>query len=446
MLRLLLPLALTLPLHPGPGLPGSEDPVGSAEPVRIGALYPTVGTTAVEGRDQWRGAQLAVRALNREGGVLGRRLELVGRNSVGRGADVRDQVDALVEGEGCRMVFGGTATKTAMAAGEACAEFGVPFFGTQVYGDYFTVEAEHRFAFRECNDATSAARALAGTLAELAPRGEHFFVTADTAWGHATESALRRATGTTDLNRHRGLLIDFPDSTESQFRRAFAFTQMVDPDVLVLVLFGRDLVEALEQVTSLGMKEDLVVVVPQLTLGMAEACGPEAMEGVLGVVPWCWRVPYAKDHPKGRRFVEEFADAFERYPSSAAASAYTVVRQWAAAVQRAGTFEGTAIVEALEQHTFRELKDPVTWRRFDHQAVQSLFVVRGRAPRAVRADRFQLDVFEVLDQVPGPELFRSQQDWQVERQELGLPPSLGPLEGPLTGRAGSGRRLGPLRR
>jgi branched-chain amino acid transport system substrate-binding protein len=34
------------------------------------------------------------------------------------------------------------------------------------------------------------------------------------------------------------------------------------------------------------------IVVPNLTLGMAERGTPKAMEGVIGALPWCYQVPY----------------------------------------------------------------------------------------------------------------------------------------------------------
>ena len=50
---------------------------GRGDPIVIGLEAPLRGDQRGNGRDMWRGAKLAVEELNREGGILGRRVELV---------------------------------------------------------------------------------------------------------------------------------------------------------------------------------------------------------------------------------------------------------------------------------------------------------------------------------------------------------------------------------
>lgn len=47
------------------------------DPIVIGLEAPLTGDQRGNGRDMWRGAKLAVKELNREGGILGRRVKLV---------------------------------------------------------------------------------------------------------------------------------------------------------------------------------------------------------------------------------------------------------------------------------------------------------------------------------------------------------------------------------
>ncbi|MEN9861445.1 MAG: hypothetical protein RLZZ515_1927, partial [Cyanobacteriota bacterium] len=56
-----------------PGLFGAE----RSDPIVIGLEGPLTGDQRSTGRDMWRGAKLAVEELNREGGILGRRVKLV---------------------------------------------------------------------------------------------------------------------------------------------------------------------------------------------------------------------------------------------------------------------------------------------------------------------------------------------------------------------------------
>ena len=54
---------------------------------------------------------------------------------------------------------------------------------------------------------------------------------------------------------------------------------------------------------------------------MANGAGPEAMEGILGTTSWYWKLPSEENHQKGMAFVKKYEEKFNRYPSSAAASA-----------------------------------------------------------------------------------------------------------------------------
>ena len=186
---------------------------------------------------------------------------------------------------------------------------------------------------------------------------------------------------------------------------------------------------AIEEANKQGLNKTAQIVVPNLTLGMAEAGGPEAMEGVLGAVPWCWRVPGKFDYPKGQKFAEKFANTYESYPSSSAASAYTILYEYRDAVQRAGSAEGAKVVKALEGHKYTILKDEQVWREFDHQSVQTVYAVKCKPAEEVKADKFQQDYFEIIASKSGEEAFITHEEWKAAREKAGKPTQLERLPG-----------------
>lgn len=64
------------------------------------------------------------------------------------------------------------------------------------------------------------------------------------------------------------------------------------------------------------------------------------------------------------------------YPSSSAASAYSIVQQWADAATRARSLDSEALIKALEGHRYTLLKDEQQWRAFDHQNLQTVYAVK----------------------------------------------------------------------
>lgn len=394
------------------------------EPVKLGFNYPKTGPYAAQGLDQLRAAEMAVEEVNAAGGILGQRVELVVRDSMSKPDVTKTNVAELIDKHGVKMVFGGSSSGVAIAAGQVCWDHQVPFFGTLTYSTATTCEEGHRTTFRECYDSWPAAKVLAEYMNKNFAGKKFLYVTADYTWGHTTEEAFRRFTGTEDREKHKVLLTPFPTAKEEHFKKAAAFAKLAAPDVLVVVEFGADMEMAIRHATALGLKSKMAIVVPNLTLGMAEGAGPKVMEGVIGALPWAWNVPYQFGFERGKQFVEKFAERHKRYPCTSGASAYTIVHEYKAAVERAGSFATPAVVAALEGHRYSLLKDQQVWREFDHQSLQTVYAVRCKPEAEVRKDRFQLDFFEILGSMGGDESFRTLAEWQSFRSKAGKAPTL----------------------
>lgn len=401
-----------------------------AETIRVGLNYPETGPYRVQGLDQLRASTLAIEEINEAGGILGKKVELVIRDSMSMVDVTYKNVSELIDNEKVSMVFGGSASSVAIAASDVSRRKGILFFGTLTYSTATTGAEGNRYTFRECYNSWMGAKVLASYLNSKFPAdtNTYFYITADYTWGHTTEESMRHFTHTSNVRAHKGILTPFPGATDKDFRKALAFARIIDPDVLVLVLFGKDMSAAIRQATIQGLKAKMQVVVPNLTLGMAENGGPKVMEGVIGALPWSWNVPYEYDYPRGKTFVETFAKRFGRYPSTSGASAYTILHQYKEAVERAGTVDTAAVIKALEGHSYQLLKDKQTWRAFDHQSVQTVYAVRCKPEAEVLKDKYKLDYFEIIDSLPGEDAVRTLDEWNAARIKAGKPLQLEKLK------------------
>jgi len=396
-----------------------------SETVKIGLNYPETGPYSVQGLDQFRAATLAVEEINAAGGILGKQVELVVRDSKSNPEVSVQNVNDLIDNHQVKMIFGGASSGVAVAVGDVCQQKGVPFFGTLTYSTETTGSKAHRYTFRECYDSWMAAKAIAEYLTTTYAGKKYMYITADYTWGWTTEASVRKFTGTEDAYEHKGVLT--PLGTED-FSKQLALAKMLKPDVLVLVLFGQDMVNAIRQATNLGLKTTCQIVVPNLTLGMAEGGGPKVMEGVIGALPWTWQVPYKYNYPRGQKFVDTYAAKYGRYPSTSGASAYTIMYEYKAAVERAASFTAPKVVAALEGHTYQLLKDAQTWRKFDHQSVQTVYAVKCKAQADVLRDKYHLDYFEIISSMPGEKAAITEAEWQQMRRQNNLALELEPLK------------------
>jgi ABC-type branched-subunit amino acid transport system substrate-binding protein len=273
------------------------------------------------------------------------------------------------------------------------------------------------------------AKAIASYMKENFAGKKFFYITADYTWGWTTEASVRKFSNTEDKSKHKGMTTPFPGATEKDFKKALSFAKMIKPDVLVLVLFGKDMSTAVRLATAMGLKNKMQIIVPNITLGMAEGGGPKVMEGVIGALPWCWKVPYKYDYARGKEFVEKFAAKYGRYPSTSGASAYTILYEYKSAVERAGSFDSPGVIKALENHEYTLLKDKQVWRDFDHQSVQTVYAVKCNPQAVVLKDKYKLDYFDILSSISGEDAVRSREEWNAVRKAAGKPTHLEKLPG-----------------
>jgi ABC-type branched-subunit amino acid transport system substrate-binding protein len=321
----------------------------------------------------------------------------------------------MIENDKAKMIFGGSSSAVAISGGYAAKARDTLYFGTLTYSNTTTGADGHTHMFRESYNAWMSAKLISKHIKKAHKGKELFFLTADYTWGWSTENSIRKFSNTKDKDKHGRALVPFPGASDSEFKEALEVAQSKAPDVLVLVLFGNDMAKALKMAAEMGLREKMEIIVPNLTLGMAQSAGPEAMEGVVGAVPWTWNIPYEFGFEAGKKFVEAFAKRYDAYPSSSAASAYSILYQYKEAVERAGSFDTVKVQKALEGHKYTLLKDEQEWRKFDHQNIQTVYAVRGKSKEAILQDKFQSDYFEVLTSMNGKKAARNERQWKNDR-------------------------------
>jgi len=400
---------------------GGLSATGADEVVKIGLNYPETGPYAKQGLDQRRAAELAMEEINSAGGILGKKVQLVYRDTKSQPAVAKQNAIELFDKEGVPMIFGGSSSAVAIASGKVAKSKKKLFFATLTYSTETTGEEAHRYIFRECYDSRMAAKVLSDYLKKNYGGKKYFYITADYTWGWTTEDAFRQYTDTLDKDRHKGMLTKLG---ATDFKEVLTLAQEVNPDVLVLVLFGKDMEIGVKQAYAMGLKNKMQIVVPNMTIDMAEGAGPEAMEGVISATPWYWKLPFEENYSKGIAFVDDFEAKYNRYPSTSGASAYVIMREYKDAVERAKTFDTMAVIKALEGHKYTGLKDEQYWRRWDHQSVQTVFAIKCKKAADVKKDKYHLDFYEVINKMKGEEAAITQAEWSAMRTKVDAPTTL----------------------
>ena len=389
--------------------------------VKIGLNYPETGPYSKQGLDQRRAAEMAMEEINSAGKILGKKVQLVYRDTKSVPKVAKDNAIELFDKEGIQMMLGGSSSGVAIASGKVAKEKKKLFFATLTYSTETTGEEGHKYIFRECYDSRMAAKALSPYLKKNFEGKRYFYVTSDYTWGWTTEEAFRQYTDTIDKDKHKGMLTKLGTT---DFKNVLTLAQEANAEVLVLVLFGKDMEIGVKQAYEMGLKKKMQLVVPNMTIDMAEGAGPEAMEGVLSATPWYWRIPFEENYSKGMTFVKTFEEKYKRYPSTSGASAYVIMHQFKEAVERAKTFDTMALIKVLEGHKYVGLKDEQYWRAFDHQSVQTVYAIRCKSAADVKKDKYQLDYYEILSKMKGDEAAITLAEWMAVRSKVGATATL----------------------
>jgi branched-chain amino acid transport system substrate-binding protein len=380
--------------------------------VIIGLNVPLSGPYVLQGKDQLNAYALAKEEIDANGGILGKQIRFLIADTKSDPKVAVENAKAFVE-QGVDMITGGSSSGVAVAVSAFCQEQKKLFLATLTYSNDTTGKDAHRHTFRETYNAWMGASALGRYLKKRFPGKKYFYVTADYTWGWTTRDSMKRFTGSeaaSDVLIKLGTPIDSP-----LYKAAIQKALDEKAEVLVLVLFGRDMIAGLQACAELGVKDKMQVVVPNLELNMGLGAGPQENAGILGAMPWYWEVPYRYGFQKGKTFVDRYRARYGMPPCSGGGTAYTNLMLYKWAVEQTKSFDPKNLIRVLEGHTFVSLKDQETIRPWDHQTIQSVYVVRGRDPKEMKE---AWDLYEVVESFAGEDLAPTREENPVKLEPL----------------------------
>jgi branched-chain amino acid transport system substrate-binding protein len=118
----------------------------AADPIRIGTVLSVTGPAAFLGDPQLKTLQLYVEKVNEEGGVLGRKLELVHYDDAGEAAKANGFAKRLIENDKVDIILGGSTTGSTMAMAGLVEKAEIPFIS--LAGAVVIVEPTKKWMFK----------------------------------------------------------------------------------------------------------------------------------------------------------------------------------------------------------------------------------------------------------------------------------------------------------
>jgi branched-chain amino acid transport system substrate-binding protein len=341
--------------------------------IKIGVDEPLTGTYAAPGKNEVLGCQLAVDQLNAKNGILGRKIEMLSEDSTSGDAGTAVQkARKLIERDNVNFLVGNVNSALSQAMAQVSNEKGILHIVPGGHTDPITGVDCKWNVFRVCNTTRMEANAVCGLLFKTYGKRWHF-ITPDYAFGHTLfagcEADLKKLGGTVTGNELTPL-------GTTDFSAYLIKARAANPDVLVVLVQGNDMVNCLKQISQFGIDKQLHVAGTQQELESVEAMPPEARVGVW-MFEWYWKQPAGT--PGLDRFI---ADVRKRtggkVPTARNWFGYVTIHAYALACEKAKTLEARAVARALSDMELPpEIKlqpNKVYFRGGDHQLMLSAFI------------------------------------------------------------------------
>lgn len=328
----------------------------AAEPIKIGFPIPLSGPTAVYGKPVLQGAQLAVSEINEKGGLLGRKIELLPRDSKASADEAVRLARELIIKENVDFLVGTLTSAEAPAVSTVAKENKIVFIAPTSKSTILT-DAKHIHPYIFRISSNTDVEGLAGatvmerwkdvkTVATIAP---------DYAYGRdsiaAFEKALKKLRPDIKIVDREWPKLGQPDFTP------FITAQMAKkPDAVYCSLFAGDFVTFAKQAEPRGyfkaIKNRLVDGGEVGTTDEAQALGNDYPYGIIGDAydPVIWT---GNEPPAHKKFIEDLkAFTKSKYASGWSIVGYQSIYALAAGIEKAGSTKSDAVAKALPGLSF----------------------------------------------------------------------------------------------
>jgi len=254
--------------------------------VRIGMVDPMTGVYAAVASNEVHGAQLAVEQINAKGGVHGRPIELLvedSANDVGTGVQ---KTRKLIERDQVNFIIGDVNSGIAHAMEQVTAEKKVLHIVSGGHTDGITGKDCKWNVYRVCNTTRMEANSVSELLVNKYGKKWHF-ITPDYAFGHTLQKAALA-----DLQKLGGTMTgnELTPLGTTDFSAYLIKARAANPDVLLVLPQGSDMVNCLKQIAQFGIGKQIHVAGLQQELESLEAMPPEARVGIW-MFEWYWKQP-----------------------------------------------------------------------------------------------------------------------------------------------------------
>ncbi len=340
----------------------------AAETIRIGDInsYKRLPAHTIPYK---QGAELAIEQINAAGGVLGKPLELVSRDDQGKPGEAVRYAEELFTKEKVVLISGSLFSHVGLALGAYAGQKKRLYLAAEPLADSLVWAKGNRYTFR-LRPSTYMQAAMLAEVAAKSGAKRWATIAPNYAYGKDAVAAFQQILKAKNpdvefVGEQWPALFKIDAGAEAQALEA------LKPDGIFNVTFGSDLAKLVREGALRETFKDRMVL--GLLTGEPEYIDPlgaEAPEGwVVTGYPW-----YEIKTSEHDAFLKAYQAKFDDYPRIGSLVGYNAMLSIAAALEKAGSTETEAIVEAFKGLELDTPVGPITFRAIDHQSTMGAYV------------------------------------------------------------------------
>ena len=319
---------------------GKSGEVAKPETIKIGGMAPLTGALAIYGVTTTNGAELAVKEINENGGVLGKKIEYVMLDTKGDSTEAVMAYNKLVD-EKVAGIIGEVTSKPTLAVAEVAVQDNMPLItptGTQV--DITEVGPN---IFRVCFTnpyqgkvlaITSKERLGANTVAVMLNNSSDYSDGIAKAFIEESEKLGMKVMG-----------VEGYADGDKDFRPQLTKLAAMNPDVILIPEYYEQAALIATQAREVGVKSIFV--------------GSDGWDGIAKTLDQSAYAAIENSHftnhfsmedqsEKIQNFLKDYREAYKEDPSAFSALGYDAVYMMKSAIEKAGGTDKQKIVDALK--------------------------------------------------------------------------------------------------
>jgi len=369
----------------------------SQDSIKIGVIYDFAGGCHMYSEAGIKGIKMALEEINGKGGILGKKVEYIVRDTEGKTDVAVREVKDLILREKVNFLIGPCSSGVGLAMQVVHSEYKILRLSAIANTEAQTVDKFSPYFVQVVPNTYMEAVAATRYFQKRVPKAKKFAtIGPDYDFGRREEMAF-----TEEIKK---LVPDaeivyeaWPKLGEKDFTAFITAIMAKKPDAVHGSLFGGDLVSFTKQAAPYGFFEKT----PFMALydfPVLLALGADAPEGVFAFGRGCF---FMDPNPKMMEFVEKFKKTAGEYPDGWAVQNYDAVYLLKAAIEKAKTIETEAVIKAIEGMPFDGLRQKFTIRALDHMGTVPCY--QGTI---AKDPKYPFKIWKDISRVPGEEVIR----------------------------------------